>query len=380
MNLIPYGRQHIDQTDIRSVIKALKAEKITTGNSVLNFEKQIQKYLKCKYSISCNSGTSALYLALKAIDLKKNDKIIMPAITFVASYNVAKILGCKIYLADIDLSTGQMSPKQIIDCCKKNNLKSVKAIITMYNGGYPDNAENFIKIKKKYKSIIIEDACHALGSKYKIKNKLYKIGSCRHADISTFSLHPLKTITSGEGGIVTTNSKNIYQKICLLRSHGIKREKEKHWKYNVKEYSLNFRLSDIQCSLASSQLKKIEKFVKKRKKIAKIYDNFLSDNKHIEVLKHKKNYLSSFHLYQIRLKRNVNIKDKLIKFMLKNNVTLQYHYIPLYKFNVYKKKFKLKNSEQFYQTSISLPIFYELSFKQQKYILNKLEDFFKFIY
>ena len=380
MKLIPYGKQHIDRDDVVSVVKALKSDKITTGTQVLKFEEQAKKYLNCKYLISCSSGTSALYLALKSINLKSNDVVIMPSMTFVASYNVARILGCKIYLADIDIKSGQMSPEKIIECCNINKIKKEKAIIVMYNSGYPENAERFIKLKKKYGAIIIEDACHALGSSYKTDKNFFKIGSCQHADISTFSLHPLKTITSGEGGIVTTNSSKIFEKIKLLRSHGIKRNLKKHWHYDVEYNSLNFRLSDIQCALALSQLKKINKFIKKRKKISDLYDKFLSKIKLVKINKHNDKYKSSFHLYQIQINSKKNIKEKLFKYMLKNKVILQYHYIPLYKFKVFEQNLSFENTDEYYKKSISLPIYYDLNLRDQMYIINKLRDFFKSIH
>jgi len=161
MKNIPYGRQYIDNQDIRSVSKALKQDLITTGDFVKKFEDKISKFLKVKYTTTCNNGTSALHLAFMAIDLKKDDAIIMPAINFIAAYNMARLMNAKIFLADVDPFTGQMTPETLLECIKKNKLKKIKAIITMYLGGYPENVEKFYLIKKKYKCYLIEDACHA---------------------------------------------------------------------------------------------------------------------------------------------------------------------------------------------------------------------------
>lgn len=377
MKTIPYGRQYIDSTDIKSVLKTLENEKITTGPIVEKFEKEISSYLSCKYSSACSSGTSAIFLAMQAIGLKKNDIIIMPSINFVASYNVAKLFGAKVYLADVNRFTGQMSPNDIEDCCNKFNLKKVKAIILMYNGGYPDNAEKFIKFKKKLKSFIIEDACHALGARYVSKNKTFKVGSCAHADISTFSLHPLKSITTGEGGIVTTNLKKLDKKIKELRSLGIKKDKRKHWKYDVIYNGLNLRLNDFQCALGISQLKKIKLFMSAREKIAKKYNKELKKIKQISCQNFLKNYSSSNHLYLINLKEsNHKIKNNLIAYMLKNKIVLQFHYIPLYKFKIFKDKYSGKNAEHYYGTTISLPIYYGLTLKEHNLVINKLKSFF----
>ena len=375
-NIIPYGKQYIDKSDILAVTKALKKDKITTGPYVKKFENKINKFTKSKYTIVCNSGTSALYLAFKSINLKKNDIVIMPCITFVSSYNIAKIFGAKVYLADVNPDNGQMSPKDIINCCEKFNLKKIKLIVPMYHGGYPLNASNFKTLKKKYGCYIIEDACHAFGATYKSNNKMYKIGSCKHADISTFSFHPLKTITTCEGGAVTTNLKKIYKKLENLRSIGISRSKQ-HWKYDVSEHSLNFRLSDIQCALGISQLNKINKFIKKREDIAKIYNKFLKNNK-IELIKYDKNSKSAYHLYLLKLK-NFNLKKKEVffKFMKSKNIYIQYHYIPIYKFKVFKDKFIGLNAQYFYENTVSLPIYFELSEKKQRYVINSILSFLR---
>lgn len=377
--LITYGRQFIDKKDVIAVSRSLSDDKITTGKKIDIFENRLKKYFKSKYAAVCNSGTSALFLALLSIDIKKNDKIIMPAINFISSYNLCKFLGADVYLADVDNSTGQITPDTIIECCNKNKISKLKAIIVMYHGGNPKNAENFWKLKKKLNCFIIEDACHALGSEYKFKKKYYKIGSCKHSDISTFSLHPLKSITTGEGGVVTTNSNEILKKIILYRSHGIKRNKKKHWDYDILLNGFNLRLNDIQCALGISQLKKIKSFIKKRSLISQKYIEAFKNNPKLKVLEDDKNYKSSHHLFMMSCKNfSLKKKDSFFNYMYKNNIMLQYHYIPIYKFSVFKKKNKFKNSEKFYNTTFSLPIFYGLSDKDQNYIIDKTNKYFKF--
>jgi dTDP-4-amino-4,6-dideoxygalactose transaminase len=378
MKLISYGRQYVDNQDILSVSASLKADKLTTGNKVKNFEKKISNFLKCKFSSTCNSGTSALFLAMQAIKIKKNDKIIMPSVNFISSYNIAKLFNAKIFLADVDKNNGQMTPKNIEECCKKFNLKKIKAIIVMYNGGYPNNAENFYKFKKKLGCYIIEDSCHALGAEYIYKNKTYKIGSCAHSDISTFSLHPLKTITTGEGGIVTTNSKTLDERMKSFRSLGIKRNKNKHWEYDVVHLGFNFRLTDIQSSLGISQLNKINKFIKHRKNIASFYNKELCKIPKLSIPKQIKQYKSSFHLYILNIESStMKQKESFIKYMLKKNIMIQYHYIPIYKFKIFKDKYYGINSEIYYRSSVSLPIYFGLRLKEQKYIIESIKKFFK---
>lgn len=200
MKNIPYGTQLIDANDKKSVLRALSSDLLTTGPFVKKFEGYLKKYFRCRYSYACNSGTSAIHLALLSIGLKKNDVVLMPAVNFISSYNMATNMNLKIYLVDVDEHTGQITPFKILECIKKNKLKRINALIVMYLGGYPENLKKFYDLKKKYGFFIIEDACHALGAEYKVRNKSIKIGSCKHSDVSTFSLHPLKSITSGEGG------------------------------------------------------------------------------------------------------------------------------------------------------------------------------------
>ena len=382
MNIVTYGRQFIDSDDIREVSKSLKQDLITNGNYVKKFENKISKFLKVKHALSCSNGTAALHLAFMAINLKKNDIIVMPAVNFVASYSMAKFMEAKIYLADVDSLTGQMTPKTLINCINKNKIKKIKAVVTMYLGGYPENVIEFYNIKEKYKFYLIEDACHALGAKYFYNKKYIPIGSCKHSDISTFSLHPVKTITSGEGGVVTTNSRSIYDKMILLRSHGIKKDKNFHWKYNILRPSFNYRLSDLNCALALSQLKKIKKFINYRKRIYDFYRSHFKINQNFINMKKYSKIMPSFHLYllSINFKKIKKKKDELLKFLKKESIYCQFHYIPIYKFKLFNHKVNLKyfpGSENYFKNNISLPIFFNLKFFLLKKILNKISTFIK---
>ena len=379
MKYIPYGRQIIDSKDKKIVVKALLNDLITTGPYVKKFENNLRRYLKCKYSYVCSSGTAALHLSMLSIGLKKDDIILMPAVNFVASYNMAKTMNLKVYLVDVDEYTGQITPNKILDCIKKNRLKKIKALITMYHGGYPENVKKIYDLKKKYNFFIIEDACHALGSEYKYRNISYRVGSCKHADVSTFSLHPLKTITSGEGGIITTNSTKIAKNIELFRSHGIIRNKNKYWKYDVLKHGFNYRISDINCALGLSQLSKIDLFLKKRKKIYKGYINKLENlNKNLVMPKYSKIIKPSFHLFLINIKFDSikKSKDDLMKYFVENKILAQQHYIPIYKFSIYNDNLNhYFGAEKFFRNSLSIPIFVNMSIKQQNNVIKIIKNF-----
>jgi len=380
MKNIPYGKQCIDKHDKKFVLDSLQNNFITTGPYVEKLEDKLKKYLKCKFSHVCSSGTAALHLAMLSLDLKKNDIILMPSVNFIASYNMAKAMNLKVYLVDVDNYTGQITPEKVLECIKKNRLKKIKALIIMHNGGYPEHTASFYNLKKKYNFSIIEDACHALGAEYKYKNKFVKIGSCKHSDICTFSMHPVKTITSGEGGIVTTNNLKISKKVKLLRNHGINRNNKQHWKYDILNIGFNYRLSDINCALGLSQLNKINFFLKERKKIYnKYYEKLNNFDSNLKIHKYSKNIKPSFHLFLIninfkKLKKN---KDHFFEYLKKYKIISQFHYIPIYNFSIYKgKRIKLNGSEKYYRNVLSIPIFVSLKSIEQKRIINIIKKYF----
>lgn len=384
--MILYGKHYTDKLDQKKIIDTLNSKNLTSGPMQKKFENKIKSVVKSKYVSVCNSATSALLISFYSIDLTKGDIVIMPAINFIASYNMARKIGAKIYLADVDKYSGQMTYKHILDCIKKFKLKKIKAVVTMHLGGYPDNALEIFKIKKKYKCFIIEDACHSFGSKYAYKNKKIPIGSCLHSDISTFSFHPVKGVTTGEGGALTTNNPKLAKKISLLINHGIVRKKN-HWNYDVVTNGFNFRLSEINCALGLSQLKKLNNFIRYRDKIFRYYKKKLSNLDHFFKLpNYNINNFPSYHLIIIstNFKKLKSNRDLFFKYMLKNKIYLQLHYKPIFFFSIFKKdknkKFYLKNyngSIYYSKKSCSFPIYHNIGFKSIDYVLKKTIKFFK---
>lgn len=381
-DIITYNKQFIDNADIKSVTEALRSKLITQGKFVKLFENNISKFVSSKFSLSCVNGTAALDMAFHSVNLKEGDNVIIPAVNFIAAFSMAKKFKANIYFSDVDPLTGQMTEEALLECISKNKLKKIKIIITMFLGGYPENIKKFYKIKKKYNALIIEDACHAFGANYSIYNKKFQVGSCSHSDLCIFSFHPVKTITTGEGGLVTTNSKRFYKKMVLYRNHNIVRKKN-YWEYNIFNYGMNYRLSDINCALGISQLKKIKKFISKRMQIYNLYQKIFSKTgSKISLPEYSVANSPSFHLFLIsfnfsKIKGN---KDNLIKFLNKKGIFPQFHYKPINLYSI-NKNLKLKNSlkgaNRFYRSSLSLPIYYNLSKKQILRISNLILNYIK---
>lgn len=374
-NRLFYGRQFVDLKDKIALKDSLNQRLISGGKLIDEFEKKLSKFLSSKYAIVCSSGTAALHLIFLSLNLNKKDIVILPAINFIAAANVLKNLKINFFLADVDIKTGQISSKTILDCIKKNKIKNLKAVVTSYLGGHVFDLENIIKLKKKKNFILIEDSCHAFGSKYLYKNSTFKVGSSKHTDVASFSFHPVKSITTGEGGLITTRNKNLAKKIKLLRSHGIERGKN-YWNYDIKNNGFNYRLSDINAALGISQLKKINYILKKRKDIARFYNSKLKQNKILQKPFFDNN--SAWHLYIVRInfsRLKIN-KDFFIKQLIRKKIYPQIHYIPTYHFSLFNN-FKKRNyplSETFFGQCLSLPIYTSLKKNDIRHVIKNLNN------
>ena len=381
--MINYSSQYIDDQDIKSVIKTLKSKWLTTGPEIEKFELEIKKKVNSKYCTVVNSATSALHLACRALGVTKGDNVWTSSNTFVASANCALLCGAKIDLIDIELDDYNLDlnllEKKLLYAKKINQLP--KVIIPVHFSGNPCDLHNLKKLSKKFNFKIIEDASHALGATYRNS----KIGDCKFSDITVFSFHPVRIITTGEGGAISTNNKKIDIKLKSLRSHGItkiyknkkKILKQKPWMFFQDDLGLNYRLTDIQASLGISQLKKLKNFIKIRNNIAQIYNNELKDLP-LKLPNIPKKNSSTFHLYVVLLKKNN--RDLLYKLLLKNGFKTNVHYIPIYKhpyfkkFNFLEKNFR--NNEKYFKNAISLPIHPGLTKKNIFKIINVVKNFF----
>ena len=381
--MIPYARQNISKEDINFVKKILKSEYLTSGPATLRFEKKVAKYCSSKFAIATNSGTSALHISCLSLNLKKGDYVWTSPISFVASANCAFYFGAKVDFVDINEESFNIDVNKLkkkLEIAKKKN-RLPKVLVVVHLGGNPCELSEIKKLSKKYKFFVIEDASHALGAKY---NKI-KIGNPKYSDVSILSFHPVKMITTGEGGALLTNSKNIDNKFKILRSHGIVKEKKylqnknlPKWYYEQRYLSSNYRMTSFQAALGISQLKKISTFTKIRNKLAQIYEKKLSGLP-IRFQKIKKNSISSRHLFIILVEDK--IRNKLYSFLDKNNIQTNLHYIPIYRHPFYKKfnfnKKNFKNAEKYYSKALSIPLHVQLSNKDQNFIIAKIKDFFK---
>ena len=376
MRIIPYGRQWVDASDIREVIKVLKSDWLTQGPKIKEFEDDLCKYTGAKYAVAVSSGTAALHIACLAADIKRGDEVITSPITFVASANSILYCGGKPVFADIQKDTVNIDPEEI----KKKISPETKAIIPVHFAGHPCDLEEVKEIAEKHNLLIIEDAAHALGAEYKKS----KIGSCKYSDMTIFSFHPVKHITTGEGGAVLTNQKDLYQRLLLFRNHGITRKKEKMasydgpWYYEMQKLGFNYRITDLQCALGINQLKKLEKYIERRRELVSIYDKELSKIDKIILPVEKPYVKSSWHIYYIRLK-NASKRRLIFEELQKSGIGVQVHYIPVYLQPYYQKNFGYKvgdypKAEDYYQSTITLPLYPKMMNSEIQYVINILKS------
>ncbi len=375
MKIINYGKQTIDNSDIESVIKTLKSGYLTQGPKVKEFEKALNKKFGSKYSVVVTNGTAALFIVAKTLGWKKNDVIVTTPITFVASANCVESTGAKVEFVDINKYNFTIDIPSLEKKLKSN--KKIKGIIAVDYAGHPCDWKSLRKLANKYKVTLINDNCHAMGSKY-FQDSKYAI---KYADVVTHSYHAVKSITSGEGGSILTNQKKLHKKFLNIRSHSMnKNSKKASWFYSINEVGFNYRLSDIQCALGISQLKKLDRFIYKRRKIAELYRKLLKNDKRFILPYEDKNVYHSYHLFPLQINFNFSkiTKKSLFNKMMKSGFRLQVHYIPIHLQPYYKKKYKFKrkdfiNSEKFYENVLSLPLYPSLNFKDVKKVVKVLK-------
>ena len=374
MDFIPYGTQWIDDDDINEVVKVLRSDWITTGPKIKEFEDALRSYIGCRHCVAVNSGTSALDIAVQALELPKGSEVITTPFTFVATSNAIIYNGLEPVFADICSDTFNIDPEDI----RRKITKDTKAIIYVDYAGQPCDIKAIREIADEFDLYLIEDACHAIGAEYNAR----KVGN--FADLTIFSFHPVKHITTGEGGAVVTDDEALYERLSLLRSHGIDKNAQDRygpdasWAYDMKYLGRNYRMTDFQAALGISQLKKLDMFIDKRNELASRYNDILCDVDVVTLPVVKGNVKHVWHLYTILLDGSIN-RDEFFKYMRSANIGVNLHYIPVYKHSYYVEKYSIDTkdfavAEDVFRRIITLPLYPKMSEQQVEYVVTSISQ------
>lgn len=381
---IPYARQNINEADIRSVVKVLQSDWLTQGPMIERFEKAVADYCGAKFGVAVSSATAALHLACLTAGLEQGDLLWTSPNTFVASANCGLYCGSEVDFVDIDPKTYNLAVLKLEEKLEagKGHGKLPKVVIPVHFAGQSCEMERIAQLASEYGFTIIEDASHAIGGKYRNR----PVGSCEYAAMTVFSFHPVKIITSGEGGMILTNREDLYQKLIRLRSHGITRDPELMeggpdgpWYYQQLDLGYNYRITDLQAALGYSQLQRIDEFIKRRRYLAERYNQLLVDLPLVTPWEHP-DCESAFHLYVIRLKLDLIKKThrQVFEELRQAGIMVNLHYIPVHTQPYYKrmgfKEGDFPEAERYYREVISLPMYFGLSDEEQDYVINKLRE------
>ena len=370
--MIPYGRQTIDEDDINAVVDVLKSDYLTTGPKIAEFEQAVASYTGAKYAVAISNGTSALHAACFAAGIGRGDEVITTPLTFAASANCVLYCGGTPVFADVDPYTYNIDPEDI----RKKITDKTKAIIAVHLAGQPCDMDEIHSIAQEHNLIVIEDGAHALGSVYKGK----KVGCL--SDMTTFSFHPVKPITTGEGGMIMTDNGELYKRLVLFRSHGITRDEsmmtrnEGPWFYQQLDLGYNYRIADIQCALGCSQMRKLDKFLKRRRELAERYNNAFIECDNIVIPYQLPDTQSGWHLYIVQVKNHD--RKQVFETLRDKGIGVNVHYIPVYMHPYYQehgyRDVHCANAEEIYSHIISLPLYPGLTDDQQDYVIDTLKQ------
>ena len=383
MKQIPYGRHNITDEDIQSVIEVLKSDFLTQGPKIAEFEKDFAEYIGVKYAVAVSNGTAALHLCTLALGVKDGDKVITTPMTFSATANCIRYAGGEVVFADIDPETYLLDIKEVEKLLMSAPKGTYKGIIPVEFAGRTVDLEAYRKLADQYGCWIIEDACHAPGGYFNdSKGEKHNCGNGNFADLAIFSFHPVKHIAVGEGGMITTNNEELFHKLRMLRTHGIQQRPEfreydhGNWYYEMQELGYNYRLTDIQAALGISQLKRAGEGLKRRKEIAKIYNDAFKDKSYIirhsgEVAGH------AYHLYVVEFEKRKELYD----YLRTKNIYSQIHYIPVHLMPYYRrfgwKEGDMPYAENYYMQCISLPMYPTLTNEEINFVIQEIVSFYE---
>ncbi|MTI88142.1 MAG: UDP-4-amino-4,6-dideoxy-N-acetyl-beta-L-altrosamine transaminase [Balneolaceae bacterium] len=400
MEVIPYGRQHITDEDIQAVIEVLKSDYLTQGPRIAEFEEVFAEYVGSKYAVAVSNGTAALHLCALALKVQEGDKVITTPITFAASANCVRYCGGEVVFADIDPETYLLDINKVRELLESSPKGTYKGIISVDFTGRAVDLEAFRKLANIYDLWIIEDACHAPGGYFTDSTETNQFcGNGNFADLAIFSFHPVKHIASGEGGMITTNDKELYEKLLKLRTHGITKNESEFqnsiefaigedqqsqinnhrypvWYMEMQELGYNYRVTDFQCVLGSSQLKRAEEGIRRRREIAKTYNKIFEGQ---EFIKGQSGVVEghAYHLYVIEVEDRLGLYN----YLREHHIYTQIHYIPCHLMPYYRqfgwKVGDMPNAEYYYKYCISLPMYPTLTDVQQDFVINKINAYYE---
>lgn len=379
---IPYGRQHITTADINAVVEALQADYLTQGPRIAEFEQAFAEYVGSKYAVAISNGTAALHLCTLALGVDENSKVITTPLTFAASANCVRYCGGEVVFADVDPNTALLNIEAVRKLLEASPKGTYQGLIPVDLTGYPVDLEAFRKLANEYGLWIIEDACHAPGGHFTDSKGIKQFcGNGNYADLAIFSFHPVKHIASGEGGMITTNRKDLYEKLLMLRTHGITKNPdllhENHggWYYEMQTLGYNYRITDFQSALGLSQLRRADEGLVRRREIAKNYDTAFAGNDKMTLMPPQTGIGHAYHLYVIQVDNRKGLYDHLRQ----HNIFAQIHYIPVHTLPYYRslqtEKVVLPNAERYYERCISLPMFPTLREEEQQFVIEKVLEF-----
>jgi len=396
LTYLPYARQWISEEEIKEVEKVLRSDWITQGSRVSEFEHALAEFLGVKYVVVLSSGTAALHAACFAASIKDHDEVITTPITFAATSNSILYPGGRPVFADIKGDTYNIDPEEI----EEKLTSATRAIIPVDFAGQPVESEKIHQIAQKHNLVVIEDGAHALGAEYKTsslpgaegltRTDWVKVGSCYHSDMTVFSFHPVKLITTGEGGAVVTNNKDYYKKLLLFRSHGITRngkkminKEEGSWYYEMRLLGYNYRITDFQCALGIGQFRRLEKFLARRREIVNAYNQAFQNTEEVITPYERPEVKSAWHLYVVRLKlsRLTATRRQVFESLRRYNIGVHVHYIPVYYHPYYQelgyKKGLCPRAEEYYEEAITLPLFPKMEDKDVLRVINGVKNVIK---
>lgn len=379
--MIPYGKQYISDEDVATVIETLKSDFLTQGPKIAEFEKEFANYIGSKYAVAVSNGTAALHLCTLALNVNENTRVITSPITFAASANCVRYCGGEVHFADIDSKTYLLDINKVRTLLEKHSKGYFHGIIPVDFAGNTIDLEAYRKLADEFDCWIIEDACHAPGGYFTDSHSKKQLcGNGNFADLAIFSFHPVKHIACGEGGMITTNNEELYKKILMLRTHGITKDpslmhnNDGGWYYEMQELGYNYRLTDFQAALGTSQLKRADEGLKRRKEIATTYHGAFKNNAKI---KGQSGVVDghAYHLYIIQVEKRKELYD----FLRTKNIFCQVHYIPVHTLPYYQglgwRKGDFENAEKYYDTCLSLPMYPTLTKEEQTFVIENINSF-----